>query len=287
MRDDKTAGRHVSSELLHFSPSPPDRVRTFSESGEHPAGERKRGPSRGRDGVGGPSWPVGQNPPLAQPPISVFVYGPSSPLVNLVLFALAEEANASFHWLDIRKSGDQPPQYDPARLGWIDERRSWTADPFDAFAMENARANAALFELVRADEPSATLVRLTEFLRLPDTMQKILSEAPVAGKPGVLAVANAQRTATAFPSATLSPILDAMAWAGYSLFVGFAGAPPSARRNFSYVLRIDGESPERWRESTLTLEGDLPMGAIAARESRPLSTLPFAARVLRRAIPEG
>ncbi len=211
------------------------------------------------------------------------MYGPSSSLVNLVLFALAEEANPSFHWLDIRRSDERPPEYDPARLGWIDERRSWTVNPFDAFAMENARANAALFELVRKDEPSATLVRLSEFLRLPDTMQRILSEAPAAGKPGVLAVANVQRAAPAFPSATLPPILDAMAWAGYSLFVGYAGPPSSARQNFDHVLRVDGEAPACWRESSITLEGPSPMGDLTPQQPRALAELPSTARVLNRA----
>ncbi len=222
----------------------------------------------------------------AETPTSAIVYGTSRPLVNLVLYALAEDANAAFHWLDVRPSGEAPPELDPARLGWIDQRRVWTVDPLDALAPDNARANAALFELVRADEPPTTLARLSDFLRLPERMQQILAEMVSTGKPGVLAVANVHRTGKRFPDSTLGPILEAIAWAGYSLFVGYAGPEPSVRARFAHAVRVEGENPRRWRSAKLTLEGDSPMGALRVGEPTVLADLPFVARVLERALPE-
>src|SRR5208282_2537111 len=198
---------------------PADRaVSALVPQGEDPASGASR-PQPAAPTAGAPGLGTGSSRHPAETPTSAIVYGTSRPLVNLLLYALAEEANASFHWLDIRPSGEAPPELDPARLGWIDERRVWTVDPLDALAPDNARANAALFELVREDEPPATLARLSDFLRLPERLQQILAEMASTGRPGVLAVANVHRTGKSFPDSTLVPILEAIAWAGYSLFV--------------------------------------------------------------------
>ena len=168
----------------------------------------------------------------------------------------------------------------------MDDRRLWTVGALDALAPDNARANAALFELVRDDEPPATLARLSDFLRLPERMQQILAEMPSTSKPGVLAVANMERAMSAFPASTLPTILDAIAWAGYSLYVGYSGPAPSARTRFAHVLKVDGESPRHWRAAKLTVEGSAPMHGVPAGQPIPLSEIPFVARVLERAVPE-
>jgi hypothetical protein len=211
------------------------------------------------------------------------VYGACRPLVNLLLFAAAKSADASLHWLEIGTARDAVVGPDPARLDWIDAHHHWTVDASEAFRLDHARANAALFELVRADEPPETLARLADFLRLPSPIQRILSEGPTSERPAVIAVANADRTADAFPAASLPHILDALSWAGFSLFVGYCGDAPATRSCFRTVLRIDGESVERWDEARLTIEsapgGDPLRRGAAVR----LGDLPFAADVLRRA----
>lgn len=216
-------------------------------------------------------------------PDSTLLYGSCRPLVNLLLFATAEAANPSFHWLEIRAPLDSGPELEPVGLGWIDEQRLWTADPSEALAPDNARANAALFELVRDDEPPETLARLSEFLRLPPRVQQILARMPPSQPPGVIAVANADRAKLPSPDANVPPILNAVAWAGYSLFVGYCGPPPSVRTRFATVLRVDGDSVYRWADARLTLEGGTGRGGLRPNTPVRLADLPFAARVLRRA----
>jgi hypothetical protein len=204
--------------------------------------------------------------------------------VNLLLFAVAKERAPSFHWLDIRAPGDLSAELDPARLGWIEEQRLWTVDPPEAFAPDNARANAALFELIREDEPPALLTRLSDFLRLPPSMQRILAEDPGRGKAAVLAVANADRTTDVLSEASLVPILDAVAWAGYSLYVGFQGPPPPLRAHFGSVLWVDGADPRQWEDAAITLERGPSVAGLRAGEPARLLDLPFASTVLRRAV---
>jgi hypothetical protein len=256
-------------------PSSPDRPSAPGSGSADPSSARRPGPGPG----------VRWADRLSERPTSTFLYGRSRPLVNLLLYALAEKENAGFHWLDIRTPQEESEELDPAQLGWIDEKHLWKVDRLDAFTPNNVPANAALFELVRDDEPPETLARLSDFLRLPDAMQQILAEPPAGGGPGVLAVANAHRTADAFPVSTLAPILEALRWAGYSLLVGFAGSPPAVRAEFDRVIRVDGSGPGTWTTAELVLEAGPSMVGLASEGTARLVDLPFVARVLRRALP--
>jgi hypothetical protein len=214
---------------------------------------------------------------------SALIYGENRALVNLVLYALAEEANPRFRWLEVRSPEPSSSHWDPVQLGWIPEGRVWSTDPTDGLAPDRARTNAAIFELVRSDEAPATLQRLADFLRLPDSMQRIFAELTPASAPHLLAVANVDRIAGSFPESTLGPILDAMEWARCSLFAGFVGGNPPVHPRFTHVVRVAGTSPEHWQEAYLHFEREslfkgLRLGGVAS----PLD-LPAVARVFRRA----
>ncbi len=217
-------------------------------------------------------------------PGSTFVYGPCRPLVNLLLYAAAETAGPPFHWLDIREPSAEIEKLDPAELGWIDAGHLWAVDPVEAFAPDNARANAALFELIRSDEPPETLARLSEFLRLPARLQQILARDPRSAGPGVIAVANADRTRRAFSEGLLPPILEAVAGAGFALYVGYGGSGPAAREAFQSVLRVDGPRLERWADATVTLERGRGLAGLRPREPARIADLPSLRSVLQRAL---
>ncbi|MGP8078864.1 MAG: hypothetical protein ACLQD8_05495 [Thermoplasmata archaeon] len=203
--------------------------------------------------------------------------------MNLVLFGLSEEANTKFHWCDVRDSGATASELDPKELGWIDPTRFWEVDRFEGLASDNAQANAAVFELVRSDEPPETLARLADFLRLPKTVRRILSEIDTSESPGLLAVANADRLASALPESVLGPILEAFEGAGCSLFVGSANPLPSVRARFARVVRVEGNSPRFWQNAALVLETGSSVSSLRPGERTELAAVPFAARVLRRA----
>jgi hypothetical protein len=258
---------------------------------------------RGLDGAGVPARPAAgvtsRRLPRARPGFegypegsvrgphvpSALVYGADRDLVNLVLYALAEEVSPGFRWLQVRAPGEPVSAWDPVTMGWIGSERVWSIDALDGLEPDHARANAAIFELVRSDEPPATLQRLADFLRLPETLQRIVSELSPSTAPHLLVVANSDRIAGAIPDATIGPILDALEWARCSLFAGFVGSNPPANAHFTHVVRVDGDSPARWQEARIHFEREsLFKGARLGGAASPLD-LPSVARVFRRASP--
>jgi hypothetical protein len=216
-------------------------------------------------------------------PRSVLIYGPSRPLVNLTLFAFAEAITPQFHWLDIGVPGEERPPVDPVQLGWIPEDRLWQVERPDALRPDDLTANLALFGLIRSDEPPATLTQIIEFLRLPDTSQRILSTRPNDGRPGALAVTNAHRVIAAYPANRVPPILAVHLNAGFSVLVGFADVAGPGRAFFDFVFRLDCQNVADWPTGHLICEKGITSGPL--RDARPvaLSEIPMLSDVLSRA----
>jgi hypothetical protein len=217
-------------------------------------------------------------------PNAVFVYGPSRPLVTLTLFALAEATTPEFHWLDIGVPGEARTAFDPVHLGWIPAERLWKIERPDALRPDDLTTNRALFNLIRSDDPPAALNQLSEFLRLPDTSQRILATRPSDGRPGALAVTNAHRMMAAFPTNRVPPILMVHRNAGFSLFVGFSDAAGPGRSSFDFVFRLDCEHIGAWKTGHLVCEKGITVGPL--RDARPvaLDAVPLLADVLARAM---
>jgi len=172
----------------------------------------------------------------------------------------------------------------PGEDGWLKDRHTWVADPSEGLSADNARANAAMFHVIRSDEPPAILSRLTDFLRLPPTIQEILGAMPSEGSSSLLAVANVDRISGSIPEPALAPILAAFEWLRCSLFVGFVGARAPATGQFDRVIRIDGTSPERWEDARVRFERGETYGVSQPADGVSPAELPFLDRAFRRAV---
>jgi len=243
---------------------PPERER--SENLPHKVPPRRPPSSSGAASNGGDNiFPTH----LFDRPNSVLVYGPSRPLVNLALYAFAEATTPDFQWLDIGVPGEERPAVDPIQLGWIPEERLWLVDRPDALRPDDLTANLALFGLIRSDEPPTTLAQITEFLRLPDTSQRILSTHPNDGRPGAVAVTNAHRVMAAYPPHRVPPILALHVNAGFSVIVGYADSAGPGRNVFDFVFHLEGPSVSEWRQSHLVCEKGITSGPL--RDGRPVA----------------
>ena len=266
------------------SGGPPASTGNFPPSGPDPRG---RSPGGESEGDGTPFGPLGASRPAERraEPLSVFVYGPSRPLVGLTLYALAHSTNPDFVWVDVRIPGEEPHRLDPVTLGWVPPDRVVPLDRLEAARANAALSPATISEFLGPEDP-ATIGAVTEFLRLPEPSQRLLTGLPTGGRPGLVAVSNAQRLIAAYDPARTGAILATHRRAGYSVFVGYADAPGEFRMLFDLVFRLDGESPREWNEATLTCEkGDLT-GALRVGHPVRLPKLPFLDAVLSKALPD-
>jgi len=270
----------------------PSHVAPFHATGGTPGpGANASGPGPGRGGESSGRKPRGSGaspPPFEwdSRPVSIFLYGTSRPLVNLSLFALARSANPEFLWIDIHVPGETPHPTDPVHLGWVPDTRVVELDPLEPLNSNAATTPSAIASLIRPDGPEPNFARISEFLRLPEPSQRILSDPPADGRPGVIAVTNAHRLMSAYDRSRVSPILSMHLSAGYSLFVGFADAPGEGRTHFDYVFRLDGETVRDWRASSLTCEKGDAQGVLRVGHTVRLPRLGFLADVFERALPD-
>lgn len=216
-------------------------------------------------------------------PNSVFVYGDTRSLVNLTVFALAEATNPNFQWLDIGVPDEERPPLDPVGLGWIPDARLWVVDRPDSLRPDDLSANIALFGLIRSDEPPATLVQVSEFLRLPEVSQRILASRVPDGHPGVVAVLNSHRVMAAFAPSRVPAILNVHLHAGFSVIVGYTEAAGPGRDAFDFVFRLEGTGSKNWRTTHFICEKGITSGPL--RDARPvtLEEIPIIANVMARA----
>jgi len=233
---------------------------------------------------GNPEAPVSFFPTrLFERPNTILVHGPSRPSINLALYAFAEAITPDFQWVDIGVPGEEAVSSDPAQLGWIPEERMWRVDRPEKLRPNELTANLALFGLIRWDEPASTIAQVTEFLRLPETSQRILSTRPRDGRPGVLAVTNAHRVMALYPEERVGPVLAVHQNAGFSVLVGFAEVAGPAQKLFDFVFQLDCGSPSAWRTGHLVCTKGISSGPL--RDARPVSLeeIPLLASVFSRA----
>ena len=216
-------------------------------------------------------------------PTSVLVYGPSRDLVNLAVFALAEATTPTFQWLDIRVPGETRLALDPVVLGWVAADRLWAVESPGSLQPNDLGATSALFALIRSDEPPATVTQITEFLRLPETSQRILAVPPGDRRPGVVAVPNAHRVMASFSASQVPGILRAHRNSGFSVYAGYAEAAGTGRSAFDFVFRLEGEGASAWRTTACVCEQGIRTGPLADGRPVPLGQIPLFARVVERA----
>jgi len=240
----------------------------------------KRGPSRSRSGAA-----RNQDPPVradgAHQPTTIFVGGASRPVVNGVAFALAELIDLTPFWLDVRDANHTAEGSDPGNTGWIPPDRLFVSEGGEGLQASTLASSPALWTIVRSDEPASVLTHLTNFLRLPELIQEILSAAAANGGPKAVVVANSDRFAHLFPRTAegLQRFLGTLTASELSIVAGHTGRVGGARFGFDVVFSLDSHSPEKWMESTITCEKGIARGPFAVGRANRLSDVPGIARV--------
>jgi len=214
-------------------------------------------------------------PSLGRRGLSTFLWGPSRAAVNRVLYAMVHAADPEMLWLDLspRRSMEDPG---PAELGWIPNDRLFRVeDPYLA-RPQDAVANLALTNVVRGDEPSSSLERVADFIRLPPIAQEIISRADPNGPPHAIAIANSDDVRPDYPHTVegIRPIVAALAEAPLIPFIASQGTPGAGRMAFAYVFEVRVTDVARWREGSLVAEKAPADSGVRVGVPIPLETIP-------------
>ncbi|HLN51239.1 MAG TPA: hypothetical protein VK455_04215 [Thermoplasmata archaeon] len=221
---------------------------------------------------------------LAGKGCSTFVWGESRAAVNRVLFAVASDIDPDFVWLDIRHPTDESVEPGPVELGWIPNGRLlFTRAPSEARPQEPV-APAAIWRIVRSDDPDHEVASYADFLRLPAVTQKIIAGlAPTSGR-RALAFANSDRVREFYPRKPeeIRPFLDAELAAGVIPLYGVAGPSGPGRMALDFVLEVRTPDLRHWREGTLMCEKAPPGSAFHRGDQLPLPSIPSVAAAFTR-----
>jgi hypothetical protein len=186
-------------------------------------------------------------------PTSVIVCGSNRPLLNWVAYALASITDPGFIWTDVRLQGEVLADADPLSRNLIPPDRMNVVHPKE-LALHRGGAKAVAESVIRADEPTDTVRRLADFLRLPLHTQRLLSAGPSQGQPMVLVLSNGHRLVAFYPTDAVGPTVRAIVESGATLIMTFADAPPEGRLVFETVLHLEGNDTRGWRQASLTAE---------------------------------
>lgn len=242
-----------------------------------------------------PLFPPGggsyQDPPIAPErgagPTTVFVGGSSRGVVNAVAYALAELIDLTPFWLNVKDSRTRSIDPDPGSVGWIPPDRMFVSEDGRGLEVMVEGAMQALSTVVRSDEPASALSNLTEFLKLPELIQDILSAAPENGAPKALVAANSDRVTHLFPQTAkgLRQFFATIAAANVSILAAHTGPVGPGRFGFATVFQVRTASPGDWIEGTLICEKGIEGGPFAVGRTTRLSDVPGIARVLNAIFP--
>jgi hypothetical protein len=148
---------------------------------------------------------VDLSPLLADHPSSVLIAGRSRLLVQLVAYGWAGRIDTDFGWVELEDPSNGGDAEDGKVFGLLPPERAFPVQRPEELIPDVGLTNLALWTVVRRDETSGEIARLTDFLLLPPPLQLLLGRVGMGPGPGALVVANAERLGENFPFAELDP----------------------------------------------------------------------------------
>lgn len=185
-----------------------------------------------------------------------FLWGQSREVLNRVLFAMVRAVDPEPLWLEIGASESEAGGLGPAALEWIPSDHLFLAAEPSAARPQDAVANVAMWNVVRADEPTESITRLADFVRLPPIAQEIISRLELGETRHALAIANSDRVRSVYPSTVegVRPIVESFLDAPLLPFFAAQGTPGPGRMAFDFVFEVRARDLAHWREGTLVAE---------------------------------
>lgn len=210
-----------------------------------------------------------------------FLYGPSRSVLLRVAYAFARANDSHPYWVDVRDPDDQLEAKGPVELGWVPDDHLFVLSRTEA-KPQDAVSNLALWTVVRSDESSFVIAGLTDFLRLPATVQEALSRYGQESFRPVFVVANTDRVRNFYPTneTGVRAILESMLHSGVIPIFAAVGPPGPGRMAFDCVFEVDAPDLQHWKDGTIVCERSFEGAPFHPKQRIPLiSVPPIAARL--------
>lgn len=224
---------------------------------------------------------------LGRSSVATFLYGSSRTVVLRLAYALARANDPHPYWVDVRDPNDYLDPPGPVEMGWIPDDHLFVVSRSEA-KPQDAVSNLALWTVVRSDEPRSVIGGLTDFLRLPASMQELLGRYGGNTSRPVFVVANTDRVREYYPRnvSGVRGVIDAMLGAGVTPIFASLGPPGPGRFAFDVVCDAQAKDLTHWKEGHLACERGVDNSPFRPGTDIPLSTVPaFAAALLGHADP--
>jgi hypothetical protein len=184
-----------------------------------------------------------------------FLYGSSRTVLLRVAYAFASANDFHPYWVDVRDPNDFLDPPGPVELGWIPDDHLFVVSRSEA-KPQDAMSNLALWTVVRSDEPKSVIGGLTDFLRLPPSLQDILSRYGQDAHRPVFVVANTDRVREYYPRNVIGvkAIVETMLRGGVIPIFASLGPAGPGRLAFDLVLEVDAGDLAHWKDGSLRCE---------------------------------
>ncbi len=192
---------------------------------------------------------------LGRSSVATFLYGSSRTVVLRLAYALARANDPHPYWVEVRDPNDYLDPPGPVEMGWIPDDHLFVVSRSEA-KPQDAVSNLALWTVVRSDEPRSVLGGLTDFLRLPSSIQEVLGR--YGGEPvrPVFVVSNTDRVREYYPRnvSGVRGVIDAMLHGGVTPIFATQGPPGPGRFAFDVVCDVRAKDLSHWQEGHLVCE---------------------------------
>jgi hypothetical protein len=206
---------------------------------------------------------------------SVMFCGPDRTAVAVSAYALAASGGRTVTWLDIRNPNLPPDPYVALLAPFVPPKQRIVTSAPDELAPVIAVSNVAVWSLIRESEPKEAVVSLIDFLRLPESVQSLVSEGPSPENGSTLLVTNSDRLAALYPEdvASTRAFVQAITRQSVKLVSSLAGIVRVDRFAYDVVFQVSRGTSDGSENSLLKVEkGDLAVGS-AGREPTSLRSI--------------
>ena len=221
-------------------------------------------------------------PEITHQPTAVMLYGESESLLNWLLYAILVRGNPQFRWTDVREKGAALDPLDPLAQGIVPASQLNVVEPEQL--TPHQRVPSPTPDMIRDEESSEGVRRLTDFMRLPTRTQEFIARTTAPGRLALVGLSNAQRLLPRFNPESIQSTIRSFLEAGASLILTMAGSIP-AGRVYQFEIRVDGKNPRRWKEATFRCTLGDSVGPVRAGRSMRFGDIPEVAEVLGPLLP--